>query len=346
LAVVAAFSLALQPAFAQTLRTGGAGQPPIGVRITGVIDANGNVNPAVVPASIALAGDGTALAASGSTGSNVNIASVGGNAVTTTVPVSDGGGSLTVDSLQLPASLGIKTAAASISVAPASDALYTVVGSVASGSADSGNPVKIGGVYNVTVPTLADGQRGNLMLGQRGSAHVTLFSQNGTASPTMSSALDALAANTGLFTTSFGELFNGSTWDRQRSIGGAVAAGTGTAAFALAPSSASAAAIAPAVSTAVEGSRVFKASAGNLYRIALTTGASAGFLMVFDATSAPADGAVTPTLCRAIAANTSLEVDHAVAPDRYATGITAVFSTTGCFTKTVSATAMFEGSVL
>lgn len=57
---------------------------------------------------------------------DINIKQVGGNAVTTTVPVSDGGGSLTVDTLQLPASLGIKTSAASLSVAPSSDGVWPV----------------------------------------------------------------------------------------------------------------------------------------------------------------------------------------------------------------------------
>lgn len=109
------------------------------------------------------------------------------------------------------------------------------------------------------------------------------------------------------------------------------------------PSPDSASAITPSVSTATEGSRVLKASAGNLYRISITTGGSAGYLMVFNATSAPADGAVTPAICRVIAANSSLEVNFSNMPSRFTTGITAVFSTTGCFTKTVSATAMFEG---
>jgi hypothetical protein len=42
-------------------------------------------------------------------------------------PVTDAGGSLTIDTPQLPASLGAKTAAQSISVTPATDATYTTV---------------------------------------------------------------------------------------------------------------------------------------------------------------------------------------------------------------------------
>lgn len=39
-----------------------------------------------------------------------------------------------------------------------------VVGNAAAGTADSGNPVKIGGIFNSVLPTLTNGQRGNLQL--------------------------------------------------------------------------------------------------------------------------------------------------------------------------------------
>jgi len=118
-----------------------------------------------------------------------------------------------------------------------------------------------------------------------------------------------------------------------------------TGSVALAPSSASGAAIAPTTSTSAGSNLLLKSGAGNGYRYAITTSGSAGYFMVFDAASAPADGAVTPKICRAVAANSSLEIDHSTAPDRFATGIVEVFSTTGCFTKTASATAELEGSV-
>lgn len=104
--------------------------------------------------------------------------------------------------------------------------------------------------------------------------------------------------------------------------------------------------IVPVVSTAAEGSHVLKASAGNLYGVCVTTGASAGFLMVFNATSAPADGAVTPTEWIQLGANSTSCISYGSGPpNAYATGITAVFSTTGPFTKTISATAAFVGRV-
>ena len=54
-------------------------------------------------------------------------------------------------------------------------------GNVASGATDAGNPVKIGGRYNSTLPTLSNGQRGDLQLGTRGSLAVTLFAQDSTS---------------------------------------------------------------------------------------------------------------------------------------------------------------------
>lgn len=110
------------------------------------------------------------------------------------------------------------------------------------------------------------------------------------------------------------------------------------------PSPAPAAGITPVVSAAVESNHVLKASAGNLYAYQVTTGAAAGYVMLFNALSAPVDGAVTPVKCVAVAANSTVGVSMNP-PEAFSTGITIVFSTTGCFTKTASATAMFSGDV-
>lgn len=48
-----------------------------------------------------------------------------------------------------------------------------VGGKAASGAADSGNPVKVGGVYNTTQPTLTNGQRGDAQLDARGNLRVS-----------------------------------------------------------------------------------------------------------------------------------------------------------------------------
>jgi hypothetical protein len=119
-----------------------------------------------------------------------------------------------------------------------------------------------------------------------------------------------------------------------------------TNAVSVPPSSAAAVGITPVVSAALEGSHVLKASAGNLYSLYVTTGTTAGYLMTFNATSAPADGAVTPIDCASAPANATTSITfNGAPPDVYSTGITAVFSTTGCFTKTISATAFFKGRI-
>lgn len=99
--------------------------------------------------------------------------------------------------------------------------------------------------------------------------------------------------------------------------------------------------VAPVVSTAVESNHVICAGACNLYSGHVTSGATAGFLMVFNATSAPGDGAVTPAMCVVVPASTTVGIS-APAPISFSTGLTVVYSTTGCFTKTASATAYFS----
>lgn len=48
-----------------------------------------------------------------------------------------------------------------------------VGGNVAAGEADEGPPVKVGGVYNASLPTLSDGDRGDLQLDDEGKLRVT-----------------------------------------------------------------------------------------------------------------------------------------------------------------------------
>lgn len=100
-----------------------------------------------------------------------------------------------------------------------------VQGNVASGATDSGNPVKVGGKYNSTLPTFADGQRGDVQLGTRGSVHVELW---GTDSATPIAAYGISTGDGGtqtaaLVTIGFPRLFNGTDYDRWRS-GGATGA--------------------------------------------------------------------------------------------------------------------------
>lgn len=114
--------------------------------------------------------------------------------------------------------------------------------------------------------------------------------------------------------------------------GGAVSAGTTSSPTATqpVPATASANAITPVVASAAS-SLVVKASAGNLYGASMTAGATAGFLIAYNAAAAPAGGAsLTAALILAavpVAANGAASIGDFQIPDRFTTGIVLLFST-------------------
>lgn len=78
----------------------------------------------------------------------------------------------------------------------------------------------------------------------------------------------------------------------------------------------------------------------------VTSGATAGYVLVIDARTVPAAGAVTPVVCMPLAANTGIDLNYRGGPIRMTSGGSViVFSTTGCFSYTVSATAFITGYV-
>ena len=107
--------------------------------------------------------------------------------------------------------------------------------------------------------------------------------------------------------------------------------------------------ITPVVSASGEGSHVLKNAAGSLWGVYVTNlTTTAGFLQVFNATSAPGDGAVTPIECTPLPANGNAAINfNSGPPGTYSTGITAVVSSAStCFTKTTGViTAFFRGAV-
>lgn len=96
------------------------------------------------------------------------------------------------------------------------------------------------------------------------------------------------------------------------------------------PSTSSASAIAP-VRSADGFSAVLKASAGNVYGATVTAGATAGFLILYNATTAPANAAaLTANLVLAVvavAANQSAALGEYTVPVRAGTGAVILFST-------------------
>ncbi len=95
-----------------------------------------------------------------------------------------------------------------------------VGGNVASGAADAGNPVKIGGVFNTANPTVTTGQRVDLQTNNRGILQNLLVNTVGTSlfsNFTMTAdAVNASASGINLLVGNFPILFNGTTFDRQR----------------------------------------------------------------------------------------------------------------------------------
>lgn len=70
-------------------------------------------------------------------------------------------------------------------------------GNAAAGATDAGNPVKIGGKYNATPPTLTDGQRGDLQLDTMGNVLVGSYPAGATVlSASSSNVANASAAAT------------------------------------------------------------------------------------------------------------------------------------------------------
>lgn len=115
---------------------------------------------------------------------------------------------------------------------------FVSTGNVASAAADSGNPVKIGGIYQTTLPTFTTGQRGDAQVDSKGNLRVRVVAGgnatagDGVSNTVMETQSDATTQNTStLYKPVWGFVFNGTTWDRQYSVAnGMNSTGTGIAA--------------------------------------------------------------------------------------------------------------------
>lgn len=105
--------------------------------------------------------------------------------------------------------------------------------------------------------------------------------------------------------------------------------------------------VAPTTTGALAANLVVKGSAGSLHSFNVsadsTLSGAAWWVMVYNATSAPADGGVTPTKCYALPSGATGVSGAFVAPVTFSTGIVIGVSTTGCFTKTASTHAFISG---
>lgn len=119
--------------------------------------------------------------------------------------------------------------------------------------------------------------------------------------------------------------------------------------FCILPALASAAPIgnpiAATQNTTAAGSIILKASQGWLSGFSVTSAAAAGYVLIFDSATVPGDGTVTPKLCYEMAANSTIHDNWGGHPIPFINGIVLVYSSTGCFSKTISATAFFSGQI-
>ena len=93
-----------------------------------------------------------------------------------------------------------------------------VAGDVAAGATDSGNPVKVGGKYNATLPTLDDGDRGDFQLDIRSILEVQpqlVGTSNGRTPWTNAFTTSDGGTGTGAGAVSL-VTFNGGTYDKFR----------------------------------------------------------------------------------------------------------------------------------
>lgn len=105
----------------------------------------------------------------------------------------------------------------------ASDPVTTqaVGGNVAAGTTDSGNPVKVGGIYLTTPPTLTNGQRGDVQLDVNSNLRSRIVTSITAATDGHSNSVIGSATRSDTSSSSQTLLavaqwnFNGATWDRQ-----------------------------------------------------------------------------------------------------------------------------------
>lgn len=197
------------------------------------------------------------------------------------------------------------------------------------------------GQYSATLPVYTNGQFGTLAMTSRGVLQVEQSSTATLSGDAQSSGftgrgVQAVAAQN--------QAFNGSTYDRVRTVQGSDGTGLGLTGVAETPNSAAGAAIVPATALGAT-SLVGKASPGNLYGAtvtAATTQTGAGYFIVANLAAAPASGtaltAAQVLYCVAVQPGATASMGGTGVPDRGTVGLTALYST-ACNTFTPQATA-------
>jgi hypothetical protein len=203
-----------------------------------------------------------------------------------------------------------------------------VGGNVAAGAADSGNPIKIGGRYNATLPTLTDGLRGDAQLTTRGALFVGISGLNQGLSNGYSSLVSPYThTSTGGAAPMAvgGYIFNGTTMDMDAkpNITKRIA------------------------SSAASGNPDFlKASAGNLMMVWGQNGAAITYLQVYNKATAPTIGTDTPILTYPIAALERFSLMLPRGGYYFSTGVAYAFTTDAAGTTGASAAAVIACNIM
>lgn len=141
-----------------------------------VIDPSTSATAAAVPAKAAMVGgsDGTNLrAVSVNTSGQIVIAPLTNSSIVKAQLQDNAGTAVVLGQTTMSASLPVTLASNQTALSVSQSGTWTVQqgtppwsvgGNVASGATDSGNPVKVGGVFNTALPTITNGQRGDIQL--------------------------------------------------------------------------------------------------------------------------------------------------------------------------------------
>lgn len=236
----------------------------------------------------------------------------------------------------------------------ASPVLADSQGSATGGTAGTQSTLA-GGIYKAAPPTLTDGQQVGLQTDANGQLKVTVSGggSNACASATGSAVPSAACANGinvgGTLRGQTGSNPTGTTYSAHSditSVGGTtVTAGSGLSSAGT--QRITEAAASPTSSSALAANSVICGGACQLtgFNVSAdsTLSGAAWWLMIYNATSAPADGAVTPAKCYAAPSGTTSLSGAFTAPLNLTTGAVLGVSTTGCFTKTASTHAFISG---
>lgn len=160
-----------------------------------------------------------------------------------------------------------------------------VQGTVASGTPDSGNAVKIGGLANLVAPTgVTQGSRVDAWFNARGALMAGGLSIAGADAQANQIALLTNQAGTAQITGAAGFVYNGATFDRQR--------GDTTGTFVIQKAATTGGTLtSKIISAATTNATVVKASAGQVYGIQLSnSGATWAFVKLYNKATAPTVG--------------------------------------------------------